>query len=66
MPDEAGVQPKCGNCAYFIDHAQPDDLPDEPDGYCGETEHHAEHADYGGHWTHSSNVCPAFKAKGGA
>lgn len=53
----------CENCRHFIDYREPDDLPDEPNGYCGYLvdTHGLDEAvrmnEYGGHWTHHTAWC---------
>lgn len=59
---------RCLNCEWFIDYFEPDDYPDEVDGYCSHPAHsdpsRSPHADYGGHWTHSSQRCEWWSRSG--
>lgn len=49
----------CQNCRYFIDYTDPDDDPDEVNGYCSfDYVNNRLHINpYGGHWTHSKSWC---------
>jgi hypothetical protein len=57
----------CESCCHFIDYRDPDDDPDEVNGYCGElvdrlglTEALKEN-EYGGRWVHSGQWCGAWE-----
>jgi hypothetical protein len=59
-----GTDERCGNCRYFMDLSNPDDPPDEADGYCEHPFHStwwSPHRKYGGHWTHHSTWCDIYE-----
>ena len=54
---ETGEHACCKNCIYFADHSDPEDDPDEVDGYCTYDFVNKVPNEYGGHWTHSKSWC---------
>lgn len=53
----------CASCRHFSDHSQPDDDPDEPNGYCcHDFTMGVVSNEYGGHWTHSASWCRDWSA----
>lgn len=55
---------KCATCAHFADHSNPEDDPNEVNGYCCHPNHRhksSPHYEYGGHWTHSESWCQLWE-----
>ena len=52
----------CLNCVHFADHFDPDEDPEEVDGYCC-YDHDVGNRwnEYGGHWTHSESWCSEWE-----